>query len=431
MSCLKSFLLLFSLIIISGVKAQSISYSYVDPCTKEIKSINVSGLNGTLPIVMNYYGQVKSFTPTELQNGTFDAWANSVYNEYGKGNPCAQIGIQTITTNVLNVTNNVVNNVVSLGSMLTSITSSGVNSIPTDVAATTGTGSNTTTSTNKPEGGSSGSNSGGNSGGSSGSNGGGNSGSSTSGGSSEKKEEKKEEEKKEEEAKEEENKQASNSAKSTSKATSKSDKPAILLTGDLVGMQSAADKTQDAKATMSYIRISGNKKTSLGVSADFTINANIGNITVFRSWMTQKTARKHIDLVSNSVSLLPNSFSNTLVFIRIDNVKKFTGLYGAGYMYGALNKETLTSLLTLGGGMYRGQLTKKVDAVFILVVVYVPYMKYYTESIFQSKPLILPFMNINYKLTKSFRVGLTAGTTYSVNEELINYQVLFGAKLTL
>jgi hypothetical protein len=430
-SCLKSFLLLFSLIIISGVKAQSISYSYVDPCTKEIKSINVSGLNGTLPIVMNYYGQVKSFTPTELQNGTFDAWANSVYNEYGKGNPCAQIGIQTITTNVLNVTNNVVNNVVSLGSMLTSITSSGVNSIPTDVSATTGTGSNTTTSTNKPEGGSSGSNSGGNSGGSSGSNGGGNSGSSASGGSSEKKEEKKEEEKKEEEVKEEENKQASNSAKSTSKATSKSDKPAILLTGDLVGMQSAADSKQDAKATMSYIRISGNKKTSLGVSADFTINANIGNITVFRSWMTQKTARKHIDLVSNSVSLLPNSFSNTLVFIRIDNVKKFTGLYGAGYMYGALNKETLTSLLTLGGGMYRGQLTKKVDAVFILVAVYVPYMKYYTESIFQSKPLILPFMNINYKLTKSFRFGLTAGTTYSVNEQLINYQVLFGAKLTL
>ena len=402
-----------------GVKAQSISYSYVDPCTKENKSINVSGLNGSLPIVMNYYGQVRTFTPIELQNGTFDNWANSVYNEYGKGNPCDQIGIQTITTNVLNVTNNVVNNVVSLGSMLTSITSSGVNSIPTDVVSKTGTGSNTTTPTDNPNGGSSGSN------------GGGNSGSTVSNGSSEKKEEKKEEEKKEEEAKEEENKQASNSTKSTSKATSKSDKPAILLTGDLVGMQSAADNKQDAKATMSYIRISGNKKTSLGVSADFTINANIGNITVFRSWMTQKTARKHIDLVSNSVSLLPNSFSNTLVFIRIDNVKKFTGLYGAGYMYGTLNKETLTSLLTLGGGMYRGQLTKKVDAVFILVAVYVPYMKYYTENIFQSKPLILPFMNINYKLTKSFRFGLTAGTTYSVNEQLINYQVLFGAKLTL
>jgi hypothetical protein len=385
-----------------SVKAQSISYSYIDPCTKETKNITVSGLNGTLPIVMNYYGQVRSFTPTELQNGTFDGWANSVYNEYGKGNPCAQIGVQTITTNVLNVTNNIVNNVVSLGSMLTSITSSGVNSIPTDVASTTGP-DNTTSNDNS---------------------GGGN-----SGGKSEKGVQSKEE--KQEETKQEETKQSSNSAKSTSKAASKSDKPSIMLTGDLVGMQSASDNIQDAKATTSYIRISGNKKTSLGVSADFTINANIGNITVFRSWMTQKTARKHIDLISNSISILPNSFSNTLVFIRIDNVKKFTGLYGVGGMYGTLNNEPLTSLLTLGGGMYKGQLTKNIDAVFILVAVYVPYMKYYTESIMKSKPLILPFMNINYKVTKSFKFGLTAGTTYSVNEQLINYQVLFGAKLTL
>jgi hypothetical protein len=58
-------------------------------------------------------------------------------------------------------------------------------------------------------------------------------------------------------------------------------------------------------------------------------------------------------------------------------------------------------------------------------------MKYYTESIMKSKPLILPFMNINYKITKSFKFGLTAGTTYSVNEQLVNYQILFGAKLTL
>ena len=397
---------------ISGlsVKAQSISYSYIDPCTKKTKNINVSSINGSLPIVMNYYGQVRAFTPTELQNGTFDNWANSVYNDYGKGNPCEQIGIQTITTNVLNITNNIVNNVVSLGSMLTSITPTGVSSVPTDVPADSKNGSNGTTSTDKPE---SSSGSGGTGG---------------SGGNVEKKEEKKDVEQKQEEEKKD---AVQSSAKTTSKAVSKSDKPAIMLTADLVGMQSAADKTQDAKATMSYIRISGNKKTSLGISTDFTVNANIGNITVFRSWMTQKTARKHIDLISNSISLLPNSYSNTLVFIRIDNVKKFTGLYGAGCMYGSLYNESLTSLLALGGGMYKGQLTKKVDAVFILVAVYVPYTKYYTENILESKPLILPFMNINYKLTKSFRFGLTGGTTYSVNEQVINYQVLFGAKLTL
>jgi hypothetical protein len=398
-----------------GIKAQSFSYTYIDPCTKEVKSINVSDLNGNLPIVMNYYGQVKTFTPADLQNGTFDAWANDVYNNYGVGNPCAQVGVQTITTNVLNVSNSVVNNVVSLSSMLTSITDVASNTAST--AASTATNSVSGVA-NSVSGGSAAT------------------GSSSSSGSSEgnntsKPEEKKTEEQKQEEAKQEEQKQSSSSAKSTSKATAKQDKPAIMLTGDIVGMQRAADAAQDAKLTTSFIKITGDKKRSLGVAIDFTVNARVGNISVFKSWITQKTVRKHIDLVSNSVSILPNSFSNTLVFIRIDNVKKVTGLYGVGAMYGVLNKEPLTTLVAIGGGMYKGQVTKNIDAVFILAAVYVPYMKYYTESIFQTKPLLLPFLNVNYKLTKAFRFGLTGGTTYSVTEQLVNYQILFGAKLTL
>jgi hypothetical protein len=408
----KNILLLLILLLGLTSRGQSFSYTYIDPCTKEVKNISVSDMNGNLPIVMNYYGQVKTFTPTELQNGSFDIWANDVYNNYGKGNPCAQIGVQTITTNVLNVSNNIVNNVVSLSSMLTSIT---------DVAATTAsTAASTATNsvsgvTNSVSGSSAAS---GSSGGSEGNN-------------TSKPEEKKTEEQKQEEAKQEEQKQSSSSTKSTSKATAKQDKPAIMLTGDIVGMQRAADNAQDAKLTTSFIKITGDKKKSLGVAIDFTVNAKVGNVSVFKSWITQKTARKHIDLVSNSISILPNSFSNTLVYIRIDNVKKLTGLYGVGGMYGHLNKEPLTTVVAIGGGMYKGQLTKNIDAVFILAAVYVPYMKYYTESIFQTKPLLLPFMNINYKLTKAFRFGLTGGTTYSVTEQLVNYQILFGAKLTL
>jgi len=409
--------ILLLLLILSGLAAQgqSFSYTYIDPCTKEVKSINVSDLNGNLPIVMNYYGQVKTFTPSDLQNGSFDTWANDVYNSYGKGNPCAQIGVQTITTNVLNVSNSVVNNVVSLSSMLTSITDVASNTAST--AASTATNSVSGVA-NSVSGGSAATRSSSSSGGSEGNN-------------TSKPEEKKTEEQKQEEAKQEEQKQSSSSTKSTSKATAKQDKPAIMLTGDIVGMQRAADAAQDAKLTTSFIKITGDKKRSLGVAIDFTVNAKVGNVSVFKSWITQKTARKHIDLVSNSVSILPNSFSNTLVFIRIDNVKKVTGLYGAGAMYGMLNKEPLTTVVAIGGGMYKGQLTKNIDAVFILAAVYVPYMKYYTESIFQTKPLLLPFLNVNYKLTKAFRFGLTGGTTYSVTEQLVNYQILFGAKLTL
>jgi hypothetical protein len=409
--------ILLLLMLLSGLasQGQSFSYTYIDPCTKEIKNISVSDINGNLPIVMNYYGQVKTFTPAELQNGSFDIWANDVYNNYGVGNPCAQIGIQTITANVLNVSNNIVNNVVSLSSMLTSITDVASNTAST--AASTATNSVSGVA-NSVSGGSTATGSSSSSGGSEGNN-------------TSKPEEKKTEEQKQEEAKQEEQKQSSQSTRSSSRATAKQDKPAIMLTGDIVGMQRAADAAQDAKVTTSFIKITGDKKRSLGVAIDFTVNAKVGNISVFKSWITQKTARKHIDLVSNSISILPNSFSNTLVYIRIDNVKKVTGLYGVGGMYGTLNKEPLTTLVAIGGGMYKGQLTKNIDAIFILAAVYVPYMKYYTESIFQTKPLLLPFLNVNYKITKAFRFGLTGGTTYSVTEQLVNYQILFGAKLTL
>jgi hypothetical protein len=259
---------------------------------------------------------------------------------------------------------------------------------------------------------------------SSGSEGGGNGGSS-------KPEEKKTEEQKQEEAKQEEQKQSSGAGKAASKGTAKQDKPAIMLTGDIVGMQSAATQNQDAKITSSYIRISGDKKTSIGVAVDFTVNAKVGNVSIFKSWITTKTARKHIDLISNSVSLLPGSYSNTLVYIRIDNVKRFTGLYGAGGMYGIMNKEPITSVVAIGGGMFKGNISKNTDAVFILAAVYVPYMKYYTESIFKTMPMILPFVNVNYKVSRTFKLGLTGGTTYSFTDQIINYQLLFGAKMTL
>ena len=463
-----------------SVKAQSFSYSYIDPCTKASKSIVVSSLNGNSPIVMNYYGQVKTFTNSELQDGTFDTWANGVYNSYGKGNPCDQIAIVTITTNVLNVSNNIISNVVALSSMLTSITdiastaSSSVANVATSVTGGT-----------SAAGGSAGGDNGNDSKASGDSKGSG----STSKDSekteakdetkpddqkkddskpdetkpdeskpdngkkdetkpdetkpdNQKKDEAKSNDQKSEDQKKEEAKveeQKKEEAKSTSQTTSKSaakakasqDKPSIMLTGDIVGMQRATDRVQDAKLTSSYISIAGDKKTSLGLSVDFTVKANVGNISAFKSWMTTKTTRKHIDLVSNSISLLPGSISNTAVYIRIDNVKKVTALYGIGGMYGSMNNEPLITVVAIGGGMFKGQITNNIDAVIILAVVYVPYMKYYTESIFVTKPLMLPFFNINYKLTKTFRFGLTGGTTYSVTESVVNYQLLFGAKMTL
>jgi hypothetical protein len=417
--------------------SQTFNYSYIDPCTKEVKKVDVPATGGSFPITMTYYGQVQTFTPQQLTNGTFEAWTSSVYNTYGKGNPCGQVVFSTITDGVLNVSNIIVTNVLSLNSLINTVSnfssaSMGLNSVASTTSTTKSddTKSDDNKSENKkdetkkdnPDGDDN----------NSGDNGNGK----ASGGSTKSPDTKEKSDKTDEEIKTEQNEQnkstGSSVTKTTNNASSKErQKPAIMLTGDIVGVQRTTDKTQDSRVTSSYIRMKGDGKSSWGVSADFTVKAQIGNVTGFKSWITDKTARKHIDLVSNSVSLLPNTFTNTIVYIRIDNVKKFTGLYGVATVFGKMHEEPLIATVMIAGGMYRGKISKKVDAVAILATIYVPYMKYYTESLFDSKPILIPFLNVNYSISKTFKFGLTGGTTYSVTEDILNFQLLMGAKMTL
>ena len=57
-----------------SLNGQSFLYSYIDPCTKESKFITAD-MNS--PIVVVYYGQVRTFSYVELQDGTFDLWMNN------------------------------------------------------------------------------------------------------------------------------------------------------------------------------------------------------------------------------------------------------------------------------------------------------------------------------------------------------------------
>jgi hypothetical protein len=406
---------------------QTITYSYIDPCTKEIKRLEVPSQNGTFPVTVTYYGQIQNFTPQQLQSGEFDVWANNVYNKYGKGNPCGSVGFDVITDNILNVSNVIVTNVLSLNTLINTVSNfGGTTSVGASSAASATEGKTEEEKEKEQKSEEKKDESNNNSGGG---NGGNSSNPNNSNGEKPKSKTEVEDEKVEQETN-------TNTGAGTNRTTSQASatqrqKPAILLTGDIVGVQRASDNLQDSRITTSYIRMKGDGKSSWGVSADFTIKAQVGNISVFKSWITTKTQRKHIDLVSNSVSLLPNTFTNTLVFIRIDNLKKVTWLYGAAGVYGTMYKQPMTAAVTIVGGMYRGKITKKIDAVAILAAIYVPYMKYYTEQVFETKPIAIPFLNINYAVTKAFRMGLTGGTTYSVTENVLNYQLLFGAKLTL
>ena len=427
-------------------------YSYIDPCTKETKFITAD-MNS--PIVVVYYNQVRTFSYTELQDGTFDLWMADIYNKYKSTSPCQGAVATTTTTTSTNLASNVVNSVMNLNAIANvgSFTSVGTN-----IGGTTSTGSGSvSTSNNKEDGNSqsntnqdnngdnnsgntnSGSSSGSSSGGGSNGSGSGSSssGSSGSGSGSGKTEEPKTEDKptdqQVEEQKTETQKESSNStAKSTSKAKAEVAKPAILVTGDIVGVQKADDGSRDARGTMSFTRVKGDGTASLGFSADYMVNAKIGNLSVMRSWIgVNKKGHKHINVVSDAFGILPKSWSNTALAVRVNSVKNFTALYGAAGTYGNLYGEEMISTLAIGGFMYKGKLAKALDATIIAACVYSPYTKYYTESLFEAKPIIIPFFNFNYKLTKTFGVGLTGGGTYIASQSILNYQILMGAKLLL
>jgi hypothetical protein len=226
--------------------------------------------------------------------------------------------------------------------------------------------------------------------------------------------------------------QSSSTAKAAGKAKAEVAKPAILVTGDLVGIQTKSDGAQDARGTASFTRVKGDGTSSLGFSADYMVNARIGNISCVRSWIgANKKGNKHISVVSDGLSIMPKSMSNTLLFVRVNSVKNFTALYGAAGTYGRLFGEEMISTIAIGGFMYKGKLTKHIDATVIMAGIYSPYSKYYTESIFEAKPIVIPFFNFTYKMTKTFGLGITGGGTYVAGQDILNFQILMGAKLLI
>lgn len=472
---LKTKILFIFIFIGLSLKGQSFMYNYIDPCTKEIKTIYA---DMSAPIMVSYYGQTKAFTYDQLQNGTFDSWMSQTYTTYKGVNPCQGLITTTTTTTSTNLVANTIGLVMNLNSITNLDFSNIGRGVGTDVAGSTssGSGSVKTDKTKKEEqknkdqsgqntdqgGQAGGSNSGsGDNSGSTGSSGSGSSGSGSSGsgdnsgsgsssnsgssnggsgsgsgsgdGKGTPEDQKKPDAEKIEETKQEEQKNsAGQTAKAANKSKTETQKPAILVTGDIVGIQSASSSAQDARATSSFTRVKGDGTASLGGSLDYTFNAKIGNVTFVRSWIgTNKKGNKHINVLSDGISLMPGTLSNTLLFVRVNSLKNFTALYGGAATYGKMYGEELISTLTVGGCMYKGKLTKKLNGTFIAAAIYSPYSKYYTESFLESKPIIVPFMNLTYQMTKTFGFGLTAGGTYIAGQDILNYQVLMGAKLIL
>jgi hypothetical protein len=473
MVSLRTKILILLMIIGLPLTGQSFIYSYIDPCTKQSKFINA---DMSAPIVISYYGQVKTFTYGELGDGTFDTWINSIYIKYQSTSPCQGVLTTTTTTTSTNQVSNIIGNVTNILSIdLSSVTSGVSGGIGNNIGGTTNSGSGSITTNKKKndnnsnnnsnnsssnssdgsnpstgtgqEGGNPPENQGGSNGSGGGTVGNGNNGSSNNGNNSGNnsgsgsgnnnsgetpKEEKPNDQQIEDTKTEQQKTQSAGTAKAASKAKTETQKPAILVTGDIVGVQTRADGSQDARGTMSFTRVKGDGTASIGFSADYMVNAKIGNLSAIRSWIgTNKAGHKHINVASAGLGILPKSTTANALLIRVNSIKSFTALYGVSGTYGQLFGEELISTIAIGGFMYKGKIGKAVDATIIMAGIYSPYSKFYTESIFDAKPIIIPFLNLNYKLTKTFGIGLTGGSTYIAGQDILNFQILMGAKLKI
>ena len=92
---MKKLLPILVLLLLTNLTAigQTLTYTFVDPCTKEITQFNlpIQSGNGSL---MSFLGQQKYFTADDVNSGVFAAWINQVYTEYRRLTPCS---IQTTT----------------------------------------------------------------------------------------------------------------------------------------------------------------------------------------------------------------------------------------------------------------------------------------------------------------------------------------------
>ena len=132
-------ILLFSFV--SLVKAQTgFTYSYVDPCTRQLKVLYIPP--GQYTVTVNYLGFIRSFTETEFQNGSFDSWI-ATCQQQASTQPCDELKTQTQTNTNMIITQNIISTITSVTASATMSMSNTIsNSVSNSSSSTESSGGN-------------------------------------------------------------------------------------------------------------------------------------------------------------------------------------------------------------------------------------------------------------------------------------------------
>jgi len=448
-----------------------IGYSYTDPCTGIIKTIQVPSTG----ITVTYYGQVNTFNPDDFYSGVFEAWSQDVFGSFGNNNPCASVvGLPTTVTvaqgsaiSFLGIVNSL-SSLADLASSSTSIASSlgSVQNIDAGSGNSTSTTSNDNSSTNTTSSddnsGNTGNPSGGNSddgSGSGGSGGDGSGGSGSNGGGSGGKgsETKTEETTPTTPAESEsggstnvvgtgvgsvqnsssdgggESKGGSGGSKSNGNPTAKNgNRPSILASSDFVGFNfKNSEVKRGGKVAGGYTAMRWDGKRSSGVNVDYTTAMKGPNITGFYAIM----GPKRIDLISTSLTLgfdVKKTAYGTLAFGQMWSLKKnIKVIYMLTGSYGSVAETPFIGTAAITGGMWDLKIRKSIDVKLLCLYVYAPYVSYYNDILLKSPHVVLPIVGTNVGLTKRFKLNINIGGAWAIQDAALNYTVMMGTRMLL
>ena len=401
----KKYLLVFLFVIGGGlsVKAQSFTYSYINPCSGRTESIQLQ--TQTSQITMFYAGQYRIFTCAELEAGAYEQWVQSIRDALPPGaNPCAAEGAEA-SNNVSNfigsVTAGGVANLTSVVSMASSIGSS-VGNIPTPPPAPRNEGGGSNNSSSTTEGGG------------------------------------------EITVTDEKNQQTASGGESESseggsggggkggKSSSKVSNGALIATGDIVIIRNdsniAKKGNDNFRFNTSLTHVNTSQTFIKGININYQTGQNIINLSGYGSLKY----KGYMGIFSTSyMTNFNDNWFLTASLLNAQKINKVTLMGGTTFTLGEISKNTFRNWSLIGGGFTNFKGGKSLGVNFLGLAVYSPYIYFYAGQWYKSGFLFIPMVNTDLKVTDKFKWTISFSGVYQLNQTFLNWQVLTGTKILL
>jgi hypothetical protein len=487
---MKGLLTVLLLFFVTSLLGQGFTYSYVDPCSKKLKTLYV---NNNQNVTINYLGQTNSFSQQDFTSGAFDNWISTVQSQ-ASSSPCDEVMTYQQRFQNMVVTQNLISTLTSVTATSTmnmssalgnSVSNSSSNSEPKrkdkQQSKNNGTtNSNNPSSVNLQNGSTT-------QGGTTNSGGGQNNPQPTTGGSN---------------SSGETNSQNSgnpsnttnpsqggsgqtepsvnnpssnpssnppsnpsssgnssgnsggNTGSNTGSNTGNSDGNSgggaggtsnsisnassnskvkvgtIIGTGDIVAIRSNEDGSNQLKGTMSVTKANTNNTLAKGALLTFTTAINNSSVTLYGAFTNKK--KTNVLIVANSSMLdFDRNVFNTTTALESKKFGNVSVMGGANFTIGGLYGEPFSNLSAVGGGFVPFKVNKKINGNILLLGVYSPFTKFYEGKWWNSGLLVVPFSSWDYTISKSFKYNISFSGTYEVKGSVLQYQILTGGKILL